>query len=42
MDELASGSIRAVAVLAELLAKFGLVEDRHVALDHHLLLGVGE
>ena len=42
MYELASASIGAVPILLELLAKLSLVEYRHVTLDHHVRLGVGE
>jgi len=42
MDELASDTIWAVAVLHVLLAQFGFVEDWDVALHHDLLLSMGK
>ncbi len=42
MDELAPHAVGAVSIGAEFLAHFGLVEDGHVGLDHHLGLLVGE
>ena len=42
MDELASLTIWAVAILHILLAKFGLVEDRYITLSHDLLLSMSE
>lgn len=42
MDELASDTVRAVAVLAELLAQLGLVQVRDICLDHHVRVAVGK
>ena len=42
MDELASHTIWAIPVGAELLAELCLVEDRDVSLDHHLSFHMGE
>jgi hypothetical protein len=42
VDELASHSIRAVAIGAVLLAHLGLVECRDISLDHHVGSTMGE
>lgn len=42
MDELASHTIWAIPVGAELLAELCLVEDRDISLDHHLSFHMGE
>lgn len=42
MNELASHTVRAVAVGAVLLAELGLVQRRHIGLDHHVSLAMGE
>jgi hypothetical protein len=42
MDKLASHSIWAISVCAKLLAKLGLVENRHFSFDHHMILAMGE
>ena len=42
VDELASHPVGTVTIGTELLAELGLVEDRHVSLDHHLGFLMGE
>jgi hypothetical protein len=42
VDELAAHAVGAVPVGAVLFAQFGLVQDRNIGLDHHVIFGVGE
>lgn len=42
MNELASDSVWAVAIRAELLAELGLIQDRDISLGHELILGMSE
>ena len=42
MDELASHAIWTVAVCTKLLAKFCLVQNRHISLHHHVSFSMSE
>jgi|TARA_B110001450_G_C17634913_1_gene486774 hypothetical protein len=42
MDELASHSIWAISIGAILLAKLGLVENRDISFDHHMVFAMSK